>query len=64
MLSAPFSANDVLAALSGLPGDVPFFLPIAGGDRTFGDPQLVLPAFRANGRRERNGVVFPARADA
>ncbi len=63
VLSAPFTANDVLAALSGLPGDTPFFLPIEGGDRTFGEAQLVLPPFRSNGRRERNGVVFPARPE-
>ena len=61
VLSAPFTANDVLAALSSLPGDVPFFLPIDGGDRVFGDNQLVLPPFRTNGRRERNGVVYPTR---
>jgi MinD-like ATPase involved in chromosome partitioning or flagellar assembly len=64
VLSAPFSGNDVLAALSSLPGEVPFFVPIEGGDRVFGDDQLVLPPFRTNGRRERNGVVYPSRLAA
>ena len=36
-LAAPFTLDDVLAELSALPGDVPFFLPVAGGDRVFGD---------------------------
>jgi MinD-like ATPase involved in chromosome partitioning or flagellar assembly len=35
-LAAPFTADDVLDALSRLPGDVPFFLPVEGGDRVFG----------------------------
>src|SRR5262245_19971759 len=72
VLPAPFSANDVLASLSGLP-DVPFFLPVAGGDHTFGelapevDPRpaaapVPVPAATApNGRRERNGILFPRR---
>jgi MinD-like ATPase involved in chromosome partitioning or flagellar assembly len=37
VLSAPFSADDVVDALSRLPGDVPLLLPIDGGERTFGD---------------------------
>ncbi len=64
ILPAPFSANDVLAALSSLPGDVPFFLPVAGGDRTFGELAPVLDAraaVAAGGRRERNGILFPRR---
>lgn len=36
-LATPFTLDDVLAELSALPGDVPFFLPVAGGDRVFGD---------------------------
>ena len=36
-LAAPFTLDDVLAELSALPDDVPFFLPVAGGDRVFGD---------------------------
>ncbi|HET9609899.1 MAG TPA: hypothetical protein VFP06_09850 [Acidimicrobiales bacterium] len=36
-LSAPFTLDDVLAELSALPGDVPFLLPVTGGDRVFGD---------------------------
>ena len=65
VLPAPFSANDVLAALSALPGDVPFFLPVAGGDRTFGELAPVIDAraaVAAGGRRERNGVLFPRRS--
>lgn len=34
-LDAPFTANDVLAALARLP-DAPPFVPVPGGDRTFG----------------------------
>jgi MinD-like ATPase involved in chromosome partitioning or flagellar assembly len=63
VLTAPVTANEVLAALSSLPGEVPFFLPIEGGDTVFGDDQLVLPPFRTNGRRERNGVVYPSMLD-
>jgi MinD-like ATPase involved in chromosome partitioning or flagellar assembly len=41
-LAAPFTADDVLDALSRLPGDVPFFLPVEGGDRVFGgEPEPV-----------------------
>jgi MinD-like ATPase involved in chromosome partitioning or flagellar assembly len=35
-LAAPFTADDVLAALCRLPGDVPLFLPVDGGDQVFG----------------------------
>ncbi|HEX6421125.1 MAG TPA: hypothetical protein VFZ77_21655, partial [Acidimicrobiales bacterium] len=35
-LAAPFTVDDVLAELSSLPGDVPFLLPVPGGERCFG----------------------------
>jgi MinD-like ATPase involved in chromosome partitioning or flagellar assembly len=37
VLAAPFSADDVVDALSRLPGDVPLLLPIEGGARVFGE---------------------------
>ncbi|HEY2998882.1 MAG TPA: hypothetical protein VGJ43_09935, partial [Acidimicrobiales bacterium] len=39
-VAAPFTADDVLDALTRLPGDVPFFLPVDGGDRVFGGDGL------------------------
>jgi MinD-like ATPase involved in chromosome partitioning or flagellar assembly len=44
LVAAPFTADDVLVGLSALPGDVPFFLPIEGGDRVFGDRDRSTPA--------------------
>ena len=34
-LAAPFTADDVLAAVSRLPGELPLLLPVEGGDRVF-----------------------------
>lgn len=73
-LAAPFTANDVLDALGRLPGDVPFLLPVEGGDREFGgepepavgptlDEWLLLSGEGDEREEPADRVVVPAVAD-